>query len=102
MTAKLKRQILLNNLFGVDSDRQAVEVTRLSLSLKALEDTRSDEAHQERTLFNQTLLPDLSANIKCGNSLIGTDYLVTSDEELRRVKPFDWATQFPEIFNREG
>ncbi len=74
LTAKLKRQILLNNLFGVDIDPQAVEVTRLSLSLKALEDTRSDEAHQERTLFNQTLLPDLSANIKCGNSLIGNDY----------------------------
>ncbi len=102
LTAKLKRQILLNNLFGVDIDPQAVEVTRLSLSLKALEDTRSDEAHAERTLFNQTLLPDLSANIKCGNSLIGTNYLVTSDEELKRVKPFDWATQFPEIFHREG
>ena len=102
LTAKLKRQILLNNIFGVDIDAQAVEVTRLSLSLKALEDTRSDEAHNERTLFNQTLLPDLSGNIKCGNSLIGTDYLVTSDEELKRVKPFDWASEFPEIFNREG
>ena len=52
LTAKLKRQILLNNIFGVDIDPQAVEVTRLSLSLKALEDTRSDEAHHERTLFN--------------------------------------------------
>jgi hypothetical protein len=40
----------------------------LSLSLKALEETRSDEAHHERTLFNQTLLPDLTNNIKCGNS----------------------------------
>ncbi|MBI5650048.1 MAG: N-6 DNA methylase [Chloroflexi bacterium] len=102
LTAKLKRQILLNNLFGVDIDPQAVEVTRLSLSLKALEDTRADEAHHERTLFNQTLLPDLSANIQCGNSLIGADYLVTSDEELRRVKPFDWARAFPGIFYRRG
>ncbi|MBI5302442.1 MAG: N-6 DNA methylase [Chloroflexi bacterium] len=101
LTAKLKRQILLNNLFGVDIDPQAVEVTRLSLSLKALEDTRSDEAHYERTLFNQTLLPDLSANIKCGNSLIGTDYLVTSDEELRRVKPFDWASGFSQVFGSD-
>jgi hypothetical protein len=100
LTAKLKRQILLNNLFGVDIDPQAVEVTRLSLSLKALEETRSDEAHHERTLFNQTLLPDLSANIKCGNSLIGTDYICVDDAELKRVKPFDWAREFPGIFDR--
>jgi len=98
LTAKLKRQILLNNLFGVDIDPQAVEVTRMSLSLKALEDTRSDEAHHERTLFNQTLLPDLSANVKCGNSLIGTDYLCADDAELKRVKPFDWAREFADVF----
>jgi len=98
LTAKLKRQILLNNLFGVDIDPQAVEVTRLSLSLKALEETRRDEAHHERTLFNQTLLPDLTRNIKCGNSLIGTDYICVDDEELKRVKPFDWAAEFPQVF----
>jgi len=102
LTAKSKRLILLNNLFGVDIDPQAVEVTRLSLSLKALEDTRSDEAHQERTLFNQTLLPDLRINIKCGNSLIGMDYLLMSDEELRRIKPFDWNAQFAEIMHTGG
>ncbi|MEW5721408.1 MAG: DNA methyltransferase, partial [Chloroflexota bacterium] len=101
LTAKLKRQILLNNLFGVDIDPQAVEVTRLSLSLKALEETRAAEAHHERTLFNQTLLPDLTNNIKCGNSLIGTDYICVDDAELKRVKPFDWAAEFSEIFNRE-
>jgi type I restriction-modification system DNA methylase subunit len=100
LTAKLKRQILVNNLFGVDIDPQAVEVTRLSLSLKALEDTRSAEAHHERTLFNQTLLPDLSANIQCGNSLIGADYLCVDDAELKKVKPFDWARAFPGIFYR--
>ena len=98
LTAKLKRQILLNNIFGVDIDPQAVEVTRLSLSLKALEETRSDEAHHERTLFNQTLLPDLTNNIKCGNSLIGTDYMYADDEELKRVKPFDWVSAFPQVF----
>jgi hypothetical protein len=101
LTAKLKRQILLNNLFGVDIDPQAVEVTRLSLSLKALEDTRSAEAHHERTLFNQTLLPDLSANIQCGNSLIGADYLCVDDAELKKVKPFDWARAFPSVFGDE-
>jgi len=99
LTAKLKRQILLNNLYGVDIDRQAMEVTRFSLSLKALEDIRQDEVYEERKLEKRTLLPDLSQNIKCGNSLIGSDYftgqMFSDPEELKRVNPFDWEQQFP-------
>ncbi|MBI5828615.1 MAG: N-6 DNA methylase, partial [Chloroflexi bacterium] len=106
LTAKLKHQILLNNLFGVDIDAQAVEVTRFSLSLKALEDTRRDELYEEVNLFKQTVLPDLRHNIKCGNSLIGPDYfsglgtlpMFADKEELLRVKPFDWEREFPAVF----
>jgi len=36
-----KAQILKNNLFGVDIDPQAVEITMMSLYLKALEGERS-------------------------------------------------------------
>ena len=100
LTAKLKRQILLNNLYGVDIDTQAVEVTTFSLSLKALEDIRQDEVYEERNLFRQTVLPDLSQNIKCGNSLIGPDYfagqMFSDTDELKRVNPFDWKQQFPQ------
>jgi hypothetical protein len=98
LTAKLKRQILLNNLYGVDIDPQAVEVTRFSLSLKALEDIGQDEVYEERNLFKQSILPDLSQNIKCGNSLIGPDYftgqMFSDTTELKRVNPFDWEQQF--------
>jgi type I restriction-modification system DNA methylase subunit len=62
-----KAKILRNNIFGVDIDPQAVEITMMSLYLKALEG--------ERGLLpkKQHLLPPLSNNIKCGNSLIGYD-----------------------------
>jgi REP element-mobilizing transposase RayT len=104
LTARLKRQILINNLFGVDIDQQAVEVTRFSLSLKALEDTRREELYEERSLFKETVLPDLNNNIKCGNSLIGPDYfsgkMFPDSEELRRVNPFDWQREFPAIFQK--
>ncbi len=102
LTAKLKRQILLNNLYGVDIDPQAVEVTRFSLSLKALEDTRRDELYEEVNLFKQTILPDLSENIKCGNSLIGTDFFASQmfadADEAKRVNAFDWEREFPQVF----
>jgi hypothetical protein len=62
-----KAKILRNNIFGVDIDPQAVEITMMSLYLKALEG--------ERGLLprKQHLLPSLGNNIKCGNSLIGYD-----------------------------
>jgi hypothetical protein len=51
-------------------------------------------------------LPDLGENIKCGNSLIGPDYfagqLMPDEEELRRVNPFDWEKEFPEIMKAGG
>ena len=89
----------------MDIDAQAVEVTRFSLSLKALEDTRRDELREEMTLFKQAVLPDLRNNIKCGNSLIGSDYfagkMFIDKDELLRIRPFDWEQEFPEIFSRK-
>ncbi|MCK6619324.1 MAG: Eco57I restriction-modification methylase domain-containing protein [Calditrichaceae bacterium] len=105
LTARLKRQILLNNLFGVDIDPQAVEVTRFSLSLKALEDTRREELDEERSLFRQSVLPDLSRNIRCGNSLIAPDYfsgMFPDAQEMLRVNPFDWQGAFPQVFSESG
>ena len=106
LTAKLKRQILLNSIFGVDIDEQAVEVTRFSLSLKALADTRRDELYQEVNLFKQTVLPDLGQNIKCGNSLITPDYfagqMFPSPDELKRVNPFGWDQEFSAVLASGG
>ncbi len=64
-----KAKILRNNIFGVDIDPQAVEITMMSLYLKALEGERGMLPKK------QHLLPPLSNNIKCGNSLIGYDIL---------------------------
>ncbi len=87
-----KRRILLDNIYGVDLDQNAVEVSKLSLLLKMLE-------NEGDTLeIEEPLLPDLSGNIKWGNSLIGSDFFSgdklaeTDDEELLRVKPFDWTS----------
>jgi hypothetical protein len=106
LSAKIKRQILLDNIFGVDIDPQAVEVTCFSLSLKALEDTRHEELYQELDLFKQTVLPDLSENIKCGNSLIGSDYFNAashdSQKELQAINPFDWKQQFSKLLKGGG
>lgn len=95
-----RKRILLNNIFGVDIDKQAVEVTKLSLLLKVLEYEGLEV--QQKLLFNERILPDLYKNIKCGNSLIGTDILnnVTTMDilDIQKIKPFDWDKEFPEVF----
>ena len=101
-----RRQILLSNIYGVDIDAQAVEVCQLSLYLKLLQDETEASARQyvldfEHTARMKKLLPDLSKNIVCGNSLIGTDYSVLPDD-LLRVHAFNWQAQFPDVTSAGG
>ena len=98
-----KKKILLNNIYGVDIDTNAVEVTKLSLLLKCMEgETQASIAHQ-MTMFKERVLPTLDDNIKSGNSLIDTDYYDSQLDfgEERKIKPFSWQKAFPSVFNRD-
>jgi type I restriction-modification system DNA methylase subunit len=101
-----KKRILTTHIFGVDIDAQAVEVSKLSLLLKVLEGETAESLTQGMLHYNDRALPNLSGNIKCGNSLIGPDYftgaLLFDEEEIRRVKPFDWGKAFPEAMRAGG
>ncbi|MDO8684378.1 MAG: N-6 DNA methylase, partial [Armatimonadota bacterium] len=104
LTTAVKKQILLNNIYGVDIDSQAVEVTKLSLLLKVLEGETRETLDAGLKLLHERALPDLGKNIKCGNSLIGTDFDTSglSGEELRRINPFDWNVEFADIMKSGG
>ena len=108
LTTAEKKRILLNNIYGVDIDWQAVEVTKLSLLLKVLEDESSDTLPQTPRSRNQRALPDIDGNIKCGNSLIGSDIYdgkdpqAFSEAERWRINAFDWRQEFPAIFSAGG
>ena len=105
LTIKEKKRILKNNIYGVDLDTLAVEVTKLSLLLKVLEDQNKDQLESQQKLFHERVLPNLSSNIKNGNSLISTDIMMQQDlslEELKEIKPFDYEDEFPEVFEQGG
>lgn len=105
LSLKQKRQILLNNVYGVDIDHQAVEVTQLSLYLKLLEDETLATANEMQAMFKEKILPDLSKNIICGNSLIGTDIydgnMFPGDEE-KKINAMNFEDAFPEIMKNGG
>jgi type I restriction-modification system DNA methylase subunit len=104
LTTAEKKRILLNNLFGVDIDQMAVEVTKLSLLLKVLEEENEENISKQLKLFAERALPSLHQNIKCGNSLIGWD-IVTSEmptDEVKRINPFDWSKEFEPVMAAGG
>ena len=105
LTVELKRKILTNNIYGVDLDSAAVEVTQLSLYLKMLEhENRTTLQRQRELLADETeiaLLPPLQDNIKHGNSLIASDFSMMP-EDLVRVNAFDWSVQFASIMKAGG
>jgi len=87
----LRLDILLNNIYGVDLDSQAVEIARLNLLINALE--------------KREKLPPLDNNIKNGNSLIsGTNEELEKyfGKNYRDKKPFNWQEEFPEVFKQGG
>ena len=115
LTTPERKRILLNNIYGVDIDTQAVEVTKLSLLLKVLEGENEQSIAQQLKLFHQRALPDLGNNIKCGNSLIGMDFYdgvqetmaLYEDDEIEdqfKVNAFDWDMKhgFQDIMRSGG
>lgn len=79
-------------------DFQAVEVSKLSLLLKLME----DEGAMDNAGLSFTYLPNSENNIKAGNSLVGKDYLDTIEvslfdkREQHKIKVFDWKEEIPE------
>ncbi|HZM06558.1 MAG TPA: TaqI-like C-terminal specificity domain-containing protein [Candidatus Saccharimonadales bacterium] len=105
LSLQKKREILLNNIYGVDIDAQAVEVAQLALYLKLLQDETPGSARGYQMEFKETLLPSLAKNIVCGNSLIGTDILsgeLFEPVEERKLNPMNFEDRFPEIMRRGG
>ena len=104
LTIWIKKQILRNNIFGVDIDSNAAEVTKLSLLMKCLEGESPASIQNNQDLFNERALPSLEDNIKCGNSLIGNDFyesqsMLDFDEETQyKINCFDWEDEFKNVF----
>ena len=106
LTLVEKRRILLNNIYGVDIDPQAVEVTQLSLYLRLLENESFPSTQLLFDIEHRALLPDLRDNIICGNSLIETDirdlFGLTAEEE-EKIRPLDVRYAFKNIkADRQG
>lgn len=102
LTMGERKRILLDHIFGVDVDSQAVETTKLSLLLKVLEGESAETVGQNLRLFAEPALPDLGSNIKAGNALVETDFyehqMSLIRDEYYELNPFSWQNEFPDVF----
>lgn len=84
-----KKDILTKCIYGVDIDVHAVEVSKFSLLIKLIEDETPASVME-----CVPILPDLSSNIKNGNSLVSRDDIeseAVTIEMLCDIKPFQWT-----------
>ena len=72
------KEIIKNNIYGVDINEESVEITKLSIFLK--------------TASKGKKLPDLDKNIKVGNSII---------PDISKNN-FTWEKEFPDIFGNQN
>ncbi|MFM1946308.1 MAG: hypothetical protein RL207_591 [Bacteroidota bacterium] len=81
----LKREFLVNCIYGVDKDYNAVEAAKFGLLLKLLEGEDINS-----TNLTKPVLPDLSQNLFFGNSLLNP-YQVSDKNKLLIINPFDFS-----------
>lgn len=95
-----KRNILENNLYGVDIDTLAVEVTKFSLLLKLIDGCSRNEIEYFANENKCRILPNLDGNIRNGNSLVDFTYIDYDDSFYEtpnlytKLKLFDWENEF--------
>lgn len=80
-----RKEIIVNNIFGVDLNEESIEITKLSLFLKLA---------TSKGIKQGFTLPNLDKNIKCGNSIVNDK---TIDD-----KAFNWETEFDEVLSNGG
>lgn len=108
LTLQTKHQLIIANIFGVDINPYAVEVTKFSLLLKLLENENVDSIDNFLIKYGQKVLPNLEENIKCGNSLVDNAYFeydpdaMENDDLLFKLKPFNWYEEFPFLLEANG
>lgn len=105
LTLSKRREILLNNIYGVDVDPQAVEVAQLSVYLKLLEEETTATASGYQQEMHAALLPALSRNIVCGNSILEPKMLQSGlfgDDLERKVNPMSFEARFSTIMAAGG
>ncbi len=105
LTIDGKKRIINNCLYGVDINPEAIEVTKMSLSLKVIDDYEPIY-YKDVGLLRSRVLQDVGRNIKLGNTLVETDFIDAfsniniNEQNLTRM--FSWEENFHDVMEKGG
>lgn len=102
-----RRKLINSCIYGVDINPEAVEVSKMSLCLRLI-DNYSPKDFDTVGLLGSQILRGIGANIRCGNTLVGTDIeqhfptIADNITELQKTNAFEWKSSFPAVFQNGG
>lgn len=109
LTIAAKQHILLQHIYGLDINQQAVEVAKRSLLLQMLSGSITESQIQPRHRLD--CLSDkvsLNTNLLCGNALVDWDFYDKHKlsqfmlEETNQINAFSWENAFPTVIQAGG
>lgn len=98
LTIAERQRILVDHIRGVDIDPQAIEATKFTLLLKVLENEDDESVAVHTSSYGADgkklqALPNIDANIQCGNALVDDDFSKQfpeiDDQSRALVRPLD-------------
>ena len=103
-TVELRRSLINNCIYAIDMDYPAVQVAKMSLALKLIENFSLPNYNNEFGLNKELLLKNIGQNIYHGNTLVGFDILEKFEEieenieVLGKIVPFDIKDEIVDVF----
>lgn len=107
MTITGKRKLISSCIHGIDIDAEAVEVARMSLALKIIDDLLDYEDYSHLGVYGYQILNKIGENIEYGNTLVSDDILTLCPDikKKKNIKQhnalniFNWGKDgFNDIF----
>lgn len=111
MTIAGKRKLISSCIHGIDIDAEAVEVARMSLALKIIDDLIDYEDYKNIGVYGYQILNKIGENIEYGNTLVSDDILKVCPEiknknnakQYEALNFFNWGKDgFDDIFDSKG
>jgi len=101
LTVDARREIIKGCLYGIDIDEAAIEVAKMSLALKVV-DNNDLLSLEDLGVFGDKILREIHSNIKLGNTLVNSDISIDANS-IKLIKPFDIVSYgFKTVFENNG
>mgnify|MGYP002510207168 CR=1 FL=1 len=100
LTIAAKQKIMTSCLFGIDCDPTAVEVTKMSLALKIVDDLDMTVLN-EIGIFGDKILSGIHKNIIIGNTLVDVD-IPCHSKDIKNIRPLNIKnTVYKSVFDEK-